>query len=220
MTLPQEIDLSAWNLPDGEVCSAATRFVLDVSPAVIANHTVRSYLFARELAAAKGVRGYDDELVFLTCLLHDLGVTEQGAGDQRFEVDGADAAVRFLRGHGVDGGRARTVWEGIALHTSLGIAERFGPEQAVSFYGISLDIDGTEKGLLSTEFLERVNAAWPRHDLGFAIAGMIARETADNPRKAPPFTFPAHVHQLINGGAIGFFDVVANNGWGDRPVEA
>jgi len=64
-----------------------------VSPPFVANHCVRSYLFGRELATAKGLRRdveYDDELVFLSCILHDNG-------DQRFEVDGADAAAQFLR---------------------------------------------------------------------------------------------------------------------------
>ncbi|WP_197375530.1 HD domain-containing protein [Mycolicibacterium baixiangningiae] len=222
MTLPQEVDLSQWDLPDDDVCSAALQLVMDVSPAVIANHTVRSYLFARELAAAKGLRGgtdYDDELVFLTCLLHDLGVTEHGDGDQRFEVDGADAAVRFLLERGVAEDRTRTVWEGIALHTSLGLADRFGAEQAVSFFGISLDIDGAEKTLVSADFLERVHAAWPRHDFGYAIADLIAQGTAANPLKAPPFTFPAHLHRLLNGSSITFPDVLENSGWGDQPVD-
>ncbi|KUI25641.1 phosphohydrolase [Mycobacterium sp. IS-1742] len=211
-----------WDLPDNEVCSAALRLVLDVSTPCIANHTVRSYVFARELAAAKGLRSgadYDDELVYLTCVLHDLGVTDHGDGDQRFEVDGADAAVRFLREYGVDGARARTVWEGIALHTSVGLADRFGAEQAVSFNGISLDINGVDRQLLSPGFVDRVNATWPRHDLGYTIADLIARGAAANPRKAPPFTFPAHVHELLNGGSLTFLDMVKNSGWGDQPVD-
>src|SRR3954469_21785910 len=88
-----------WDLPDSEICSAAMQLAFDVSPEFLANHCFRSYLFARELAAAKGLRSgvdYDDELVFLSCILHDLGVTGYGDGDQRFEVDGADGAARFL----------------------------------------------------------------------------------------------------------------------------
>ncbi|MDT5140275.1 MAG: hypothetical protein QOD58_4537, partial [Mycobacterium sp.] len=93
-----------WDLPDSNICSAAWRLAFDVSPAFLANHCIRSYLFARELAAAQGVRSgvdYDDEIVFLSCILHDLGVTDYGGGDQRFEVEGADAAVRFLREQGM-----------------------------------------------------------------------------------------------------------------------
>ena len=84
------------DLPDSEIASAAKQFVYDVSPAFVAHHSLRSYLYGRELAAAKGLRpgvDYDDELVFLSCMLHDLGVTEHANGDQRFEVDGADAAA-------------------------------------------------------------------------------------------------------------------------------
>jgi hypothetical protein len=35
--------------------------------------------------------------------------------------------------------------------------------------------------------------------------------------KAPPFSFPAHVHELVNGApATTFFDVL---GWNDQPLE-
>jgi hypothetical protein len=210
-----------WGFPDSEICSAALQLAFDVSAEFVANHCVRSYLFARELAAARGLRSgvdYDDELVFLSCILHDLGVTEYGGGDQRFGVDGADAAVRFLREQGISDERMATVWQTIALHTSVGLANRFGPEQSVSHFGISLDIGGAEKGLLSSGFAERVHAAWPRHDLGYAIAELIAGDIRSNPTKAPPFSFPAHVHDVFNGTSITFLDVVKNSGWGDRPL--
>jgi len=210
-----------WDFPDSEICSAAVQLAFDVSPAFIANHSVRSYLFARELAAATGLRSgadYDDELVFLSCILHDLGVTDYGGGHQRFEVDGADAAVRFLREQGISDERGTTVWQTIALHTSAGLANRFGPEQSVSHFGIALDISGAEKGLLSAGFAEWVHAAWPRDDLGYAIAELIAADIRSNPMKAPPFSFPAHVHEVINGSSMTFLDVVKNSGWGDQPL--
>jgi HD domain-containing protein len=209
---------SSWDLPDFDLCSEALQLVFDVSPDFLANHCVRSYLFGRELAAAKGLRSdvdYDDELVFLGCILHDLGVTDYGRGDQRFEVDGADAAARFLSDRGISNDRTRTVWETIALHTSVGLADRFGPNQAVTHFGITLDVNGIEKHLLRPGFAARVHQAWPRHSLGYAIAGLIAEGTQVNPMKAPPFSFPAHLHELINGSpSITFFDLV---GWGDQP---
>src|ERR1700739_4208572 len=105
------------DLPASEIACAARQFVFGVSPAFVAHHSVRSYLFGRELAAAKGLRrdiDYDDELVFLSCILHDLGVTDYGNGDQRFEVDGADAAARFLREHSLPQADITTVWQSIA----------------------------------------------------------------------------------------------------------
>lgn len=212
-------ELLRWNVPDSDICSAALQLVSDVSPGFLINHCVRSYLFARELAAAKGLRSgvdYDDETVFLSCILHDLGITDYGKGDQRFEVEGADAAARFLREREIAEGQVTTVWQTIALHTSAGLADRFGPNHAVSHFGIALDINGLEKHLLAAGFAERVHAAWPRQDLGYAIATAIARGTDANPLKAPPFSFPAHLHALINGPSVTFFDLV---GWGDQPLE-
>ena len=181
-------DSALWGFPDSDICSAALQLAIDVSPAFITNHCIRSYLFGRELAAANGVRAgldYDDELVFLSCLLHDLGVTDYGGGDQRFEVDGADAAARFLRERAADETTVHTVWQAIALHTSVGLAHRFGPVQSVSHLGIALDINGFDKHRLSAGFAARVHAAWPRHDLGRAtIWG------TPSPRPSPPTRDP------------------------------
>ena len=73
-------------------------------------------------------------------------------GDQRFEVDGADAAARFLREHGVPEARVTTVWQAIALHTSAGLAHRFGAEQAITHFGIGADIVGADKHMLPSGF--------------------------------------------------------------------
>jgi hypothetical protein len=211
-------------LPDSDIASAAKEFVFDVSPAFVANHSVRSYLFARELAAVKGLRSgvdYDDELVFLSCVLHDLGATDHANGDQRFEVDGADAAARFLRDRGVQEDRVTTVWQAIALHTSVGIAHRFGAVHAITHLGIGTDIVGTDRDMLAPGFADRVHASWPRHDLGYALTEVIARQVEANPAKGHPMTFPGHMHQLMYPAtpAVTFLDVVDASGWNDQPIE-
>ena len=128
-----------FGLPETEVAERAYRFAERHEPGFVFAHSVRSYLYARALA---GRRRYDDELVFLGCILHDLGISERGNGDQRFEVDGADLAAEFLREQGVDEDRVQVVWDAVALHTSDGIAGRKGPEVALSQIGIAADILG------------------------------------------------------------------------------
>jgi hypothetical protein len=223
MTVHAGLPPSGLDLPASDIACAAKQFVFDVSPALVANHSVRSYLFARELAAANGLQrdvDYDDELVFLSCVLHDLGVTEYANGDQRFEVDGADAAARFLRDRGVREDRVITVWQAIALHTSVGLAHRFGSVHAVAHLGIGTDIVGTDKEILPPGFADRVHASWPRHDLGYALAELIARQVDANPAKGNPLTFPGHLHQLVypTTPAVTWFDVVRTAGWNDRPA--
>lgn len=210
-------------LPDSDIACAARQLVFDVSPAPVAHHSVRSYLFARELGAAKGLHpdvDYDDELVYLSCVLHDLGVTDYANGDQRFEVDGADAAVRFLCDQGMQEARVTTVWQAIALHTSIGLAHRFGAVHAVAQMGIAADIVGAERQLLPTGFADAVHAEWPRCDVGYALAELIARQVEDNPAKGPPLTLPGHLHQLWypTTPPVTWFDVVRGAGWNDQPT--
>jgi hypothetical protein len=89
------------------------------------NRSVRSYLFARVAAAARGLAagdGYDDEPLFPE--LHPARRRPHHAGGpgRRFEVDGAEAVVDLLRANGLEAARAQIVWDAIALHTSAGIA--------------------------------------------------------------------------------------------------
>lgn len=216
--------MSSHDLPSTRLARAARELVTAVSPPFLAHHAIRSYLFAGAVASAKGLRpdvDYDDELVYLTCVLHDLGATDHGNGDQRFEVDGADAAARFLREHGVDEARTTTVWQAIALHTSVGLAHRFGFVHAVSQMGISTDIIGVDRELLPAGFADRVHAAWPRDDLGFALAEVIAGQVDRNPQKGPPMTFPRHLHQVVMATpAPTFLDLVGGSGWNDEPADA
>ncbi|MBF6230602.1 nuclear transport factor 2 family protein [Nocardia farcinica] len=219
----READRTGFAFPTSELAVAADALVAEVSSPLVYNHVVRAYLYAREMAAATGLRAgtdYDDELLYLGCILHDLGATDYAQGDQRFEVDGADAAAEFLRARDVAEDRIQVVWNAIALHSTDGIAHRFGTEVALTQMGTGADIIGRGRELLPAGFAERVHAAWPRLDVGYAFGEVLARQVRDNPAKGSPFTFPGQLCQLYypDQPAVTWFDVVDAAGWHDRPV--
>ncbi|WP_284573941.1 HD domain-containing protein [Streptomyces sp. 2P-4] len=220
VALPAVYD--AFDLPRTELAAQALRHAEEVEPEVIFRHSVRSYLFARALADHDGMKAgadFDDELVFLSCVLHDLGLSEEGNGHQRFEVDGADLAARFLREHGTDEDAVTVVWDAIALHTSEGIASRKGPEVALAHAGITVDVLGRGKESLPEGFADRVHAAFPRTDLAYEITGLITRQALANPAKAGPLSFPGQLlrRHLPPGALPDWYDLIAEAGWGDRP---
>ncbi|HZE34716.1 MAG TPA: HD domain-containing protein, partial [Actinoallomurus sp.] len=68
--------------------SVATRFF---SPAVL-NHSVRSYLWGAMYGTAHGIV-FDDELYYVSALLHDIGLTEAfDSHTMPFEEAGAQLA--------------------------------------------------------------------------------------------------------------------------------
>src|ERR1700761_3443370 len=112
-------------------------------PALL-NHSVRTYLHAVLAAGQLGV-DYPADLLFLACVLHDIGATDAYDGTQRFEVDGADGAAAFLTGQGMAADQVDQVWEAIALHTSPHIAERRGPVTMLTRLGVRADF-GADTG--------------------------------------------------------------------------
>jgi hypothetical protein len=64
------------------------------------------------------------------------------AVEQRFEVDGADHARKFLVNRGFPAAAAETLWTAIALHTTPGIPGRMAPEIATTHLGVLTDVIG------------------------------------------------------------------------------
>jgi putative intracellular protease/amidase len=191
--------------PQTQLATAADKLARTAEPDFMYNHSVRSYLFARVAAAARGLTAgedYDDELLFLSCVLHDVGLTSQADRGRRFEVDGAEAAVDLLRANGLAAARAEIVWEAIALHTSAGIAEHRASEVALTRAGIGMDF-GSDADLVPGELAERVHDRYPRLDMARCLTDAIVAQAQGHPRKAPPYTLPGELVRERAAGSTG-----------------
>jgi hypothetical protein len=124
---------------------------------------------------------YDGELVYVASLLHDLGLSEEYAADKRFEVDGADAASRFLHTHGYSTVKTGIVWDAIALHSTADIADRRQPEVALVHFGAHVDVMGLRMDEISPQLIDDTIALYPR--LGFKKA--FTEALAEVARKKP-----------------------------------
>ena len=103
---------------------------------------MRSWLFG-VLLSESAERAPDAELLAVVAtILHDLGLTDRYAAENRFEVDGANAARSFLQGRGISTQQMQVVWDAIALHTTRSIALHKEPEVAMTHSGITADVLG------------------------------------------------------------------------------
>src|SRR4051812_35862572 len=88
-------------LPDSTIANQATELLREHGGELLYNHSLRTFLFAA-LKGKQNHLGFDAELLYVSTMFHDLGLTEHyRSADKRFEVDGANAARDFLRGHGL-----------------------------------------------------------------------------------------------------------------------
>jgi hypothetical protein len=177
-------------LPGTPLAARAVAYVRACETESVANHSIRSYLFAAMLAEHEGLRpaaDYDPDLLFFACLLHDLGTSPLASGSQRFEVDGADLAAAFLTGNGADSGGVDLVWEAIALHTSPGLAERRGTLAYLTRSGIGIDF-GRGSEFITDAQGQAIHARHPRLRMATALTDEIVRHAARSPLNAPPST--------------------------------
>jgi len=105
------------NVPDTPLVTAAIDSAQRLSEPYLFNHAMRSWLFAEAIGRAKRL-DFDHEVVAIGTILHDIGLTPGISGANRFEVNGADAAVSFIRGRGLSDRRTQLIWDLVALNST------------------------------------------------------------------------------------------------------
>lgn len=152
------------NIPDSSIAQQATELLLDHGTEFLYNHSLRVFLFS-SLNAQRNKVKHDGELLYIASVFHDLGLTKKYSSTSlRFEVDGANAARDFLRGHGLPEEKLRLVWDAIALHTTIGIAEHKEAEVALMYSGVGLDVMGVGYEAISDEHRNEIVTLFPRTD--------------------------------------------------------
>lgn len=152
-------------LPDSAMSVQATELLHEHGSELLYNHSLRTFLFAA-LNGEQNKLLFDAELLYVSAMFHDLGLTAHfRSDDKRFEVDGANAARDFLRGFGLSPHSLQLVWDTIALHTSPGIAEYKEPEVALLNYGAALDVVGKGYDRLAADHREEIVRHFPRQGL-------------------------------------------------------
>jgi len=153
---------SALTIPDSLLAKEATDLLRGHSTDLLFNHSMRVYLFAAELGRQRKLR-FDPELLYVAAAFHDLGLIKKfSSPDERFEVDGANAARQFLAAHGVPEEQIEIAWAAIALHTTPGVTQYMRPEVALLYSGVGLDVLGRGFDQFSSELREEIVAEYPR----------------------------------------------------------
>jgi hypothetical protein len=140
----------------------AAQILREYSTDLLINHSMRVYLFAAEQGRQQKLR-FDPELLYVAAAFHDLGLLMKFSSEnERFEVDGANAARQFLTAHNIPEEQVQTFWEAIALHTTRGVTQYMRSEVALLHSGMALDVLGTGFDQFPSELRDAIVARYPR----------------------------------------------------------
>ena len=156
-------------IPDSYLARQETQQALEAETAHVYRHSVRSFVFAELISRARKIK-HDPELVYISCVLHDIGLSDQYSTiHTRFEVDGANHAKKFLLAHGVSSERARIAWDAIALHPTYGLARYKDPEVKLVSAGVITDVGAAFASELAHSDVQAVLDVLPHHGFNDAF---------------------------------------------------
>ncbi|MDR7116126.1 hypothetical protein [Caulobacter sp. BE254] len=198
------------DLPQSPLIDRAFDYARDRCPAFLFNHAARSWMFAAKLAMLEDV-AHDAEILAVSTLLHDLGLTEHAVGPNRFEVNGAGVAATFVREQGFDDRRAQLVWDSIALHATPSIGVFKEPEVALCARGVGADFGTPDNDLLGASAIALAVAAAPRLDMKRRFTACVCHMAETKPETTYPTFIRDFGERLVPGyKAPSWVDVIAN----------
>ena len=142
--------------------SSVTELLRASASPMLFNHSLRVYLFGALHGARHGL-SVDHELLYLGAVFHDFGLVKKySSPNERFELDRANAARKFLVERGIPRRSIEIVWDAIALHNTLEIPKyRTEPIELV-YEGVNVDVLGIGFQEVADSEREEVLAAFPR----------------------------------------------------------
>ena len=177
------MDFAGIKVPD----TALVRDAIDLSRGLLEpflfNHVMRSWLFGILLSEAAEVAP-DAELLAVAAILHDLGLTERYTAENRFEVDGANAAREFMKDRGISAQQTQVVWDAIALHTTPTLALHKEPEVVMTHSGIAVDVLGAGLDRIPQEKQRAILTAFPRLAFKDEFKGCLCNVVRQKPMMA------------------------------------
>src|SRR5258705_183172 len=181
MTLARVKSVAGVRIPDTALCNAAVDLLESCSPAFLCSHCLRTYIFGSLAVKGIGRSVVDEEAAFCGAVLHDLGLVPPYRGDNRFEVDGAEAARDFCIRRQLWRERAGVVGQAIAIHTWPGIPTRLAGEIARVNLGAGLVFLGLGLDQFPPQVLEEILEKYPRMSFKAEFKNLLVEPCRHNP---------------------------------------
>jgi hypothetical protein len=179
-----ETTVAGIRIPDSALARDVTQFVQDVESPLLFDHSRRVFLWG-SLQGQKHDLWFDPELLYVGAMFHDVGLVDgHRSSDERFEIDGANAAREFLEERGLPEEQVMTVWDSIALHTTPEIPSYKSPEVWLVTLGVEFDVLGLHLDDVSAERQADVIAAHPRSGFKTGIVEAFFEGMRDKPETA------------------------------------
>ena len=171
--------------PDSAAARAALELATEYHTPTLLNHVLRSWLWAEGFATVEGLHGIDRELLYVSAVLHDIGIVP--AFDNHtlaYEDAGGHVAKALTAGAGWPAARRTRAHEVVVRHNWPEVDPTFDPEGHLLEIATALDISGVRPDVLAEPFRREVLAALPRLTLAAEFTACVTDQATRKPTTA------------------------------------
>ncbi|EPG41443.1 HD domain-containing protein [Acinetobacter colistiniresistens] len=190
-----QLNLDDLELPDSLEVQQALELMQSCSAEALQNHCLRTWCYAVAFAKMQQLKR-DDELLAVSCLLHDLGMTEQydqhHANCRCFAGQGAYAAKDWSIQRGWQQLRTDQLFDAISLHMNPYVALDEGVEAHLLQQAASCDVIGSRGFEFSSLFRQQLQQQYPRLDFSQNMIEFTQQEGQRRPK--------SRTAMLVNSG--------------------
>lgn len=203
-------------LPDSPLVQEITALAKKELTPLLFNHSARVYEYGALAGIKRGLK-FEKELLYAGAMFHDFGLMPKYiSADERFEVDGANAAKKFLSEQKISEAEIYEVWTSIALHATPGIPRHLAPTVALVSAGVEMDVVGLGYRGYSAEEIETVEAKFARSP---EYKEEIIQALYDGVRSKPQTSFGNIQSDIISDKKpglpmINFCQLIRSSPWG------
>lgn len=159
------IDFENINIPDSKIVTLAIEEANDVYHPTLLRHCYRTFFFSAGLASSQKLK-IDDEFLFTTSILHDIGLTDKHnhvCSQQCFATHGGEFIKEFALLNGVGELRATKMQTAVDMHLNPFVSRNdFGNEAYLLSKGAAMDVIGAHSFQLLPNFINDVHNNYPR----------------------------------------------------------
>lgn len=165
--------------PDGAAATSVHARLVDIAPPYLVNHGLRTYWLSRNIAAATH-RDFDDELLFVASLAHDVGLLDpaEPEADQYpcFAIRAARWAMDIARDAGWPEARVERLADVITLNLNGTVPRRRGIEARSMMMGVLADVTGIHRWRVHPDTVRALYTGFPVLDQDARLATLFTSE--------------------------------------------
>jgi hypothetical protein len=154
-------------IPDSKLALLAIEEANDIYTPILLKHCYRTFFWSTGIAISEGLKT-DNELLFISSILHDSGLTDKHnhiCSQQCFANYGGDYSKKFVLKNGMNINNADVIKKAIDMHLYPSVnKEKFGNEAYLLSKGAGMDVIGSHYFQLPNEFIKTTHKNYSRID--------------------------------------------------------